>query len=269
MNQRLRDLLARHTLWPEQEKLYGHGYEISEAAACGELGVLATACKASSIDHAVIRLYDTTTWHEIKPPLTSHSLTVTRLNFSPPSDRLLLSVGRDRQWSLFSQDIDTKQWVIHQSAPKAHARMILDCAWSPIPGSRLFATASRDKTLKIWSSAEADGTFELKQTMKRDAAVTGVSMSCDRDHDTIVLAVGEDDGQVSVHLLKLHDNEVKIVSSLDLERQFCPSKAVSRLAWRPHDSKYLTEELGQLAVASEDSSIRILRFDFNQMGHVV
>ena len=259
------DMLARHTLWPEREKLYGHGYEISDAAACGELEVLATACKASSIDHAVIRLYDTTTWHEIKPPLTSHSLTVTRLSFSPPSDRLLLSVGRDRQWSLFKQDELTKTWRMFQSTPKAHARMILDCAWAPFPGIRLFATAGRDKTVKIWSAAEADGIFELKHTLKRETAVTAVSMSCDHDQSILVLAVGEEDGQVSLHMWNLHDHDLKSLSSMDLERKFRPSRAISRLAWRPHDSKYFTKGVCQLAIASEDTSVRILRFDLSKI----
>lgn len=52
----IEDILARHTLWPEHEKLYGHGYEICEAASSQEEGYLATACKASSLDHAVSTL---------------------------------------------------------------------------------------------------------------------------------------------------------------------------------------------------------------------
>jgi len=94
----LEDHLARHTLWPEHEKLYGHGYEISAVAASHSRRLVATACKASSKDHAVIRLYDTSDWHEIKPSLTAHSLTITGLSFSY-DDQYLLSVGRDRQWS--------------------------------------------------------------------------------------------------------------------------------------------------------------------------
>ncbi len=76
---------------PETEKLYGHGYEISILTASHDGSIIATACKASSIDHAVIRLFETKTWHEIKPPLTAHSLTVTRLRFSA-DDKYLLSV---------------------------------------------------------------------------------------------------------------------------------------------------------------------------------
>ena len=77
------DHLARNTLWPEHEKLYGHGYEISCVASNAAGTLVATACKASSLDHAVIRLYETKEWREIKPPLSAHTLTVTSLAFSP------------------------------------------------------------------------------------------------------------------------------------------------------------------------------------------
>ena len=98
----LEDHLSRNTLWPEIEKLYGHGYEISALAASHDGSLVATACKASSLDHAVIRLFDTKTWNQVSPPLTAHSLTVARLRFSA-DDKLLLSVGRDRQWAIFER----------------------------------------------------------------------------------------------------------------------------------------------------------------------
>src|SRR5712664_2673724 len=93
---------AIYALWPEHEKLYGHGYEISAVAANHDRSLVATACKASSIDHAVVRLYDATDWHEIKPSLTAHSLTIASRCFSA-DDRYLLSVGRDRQWAVFQR----------------------------------------------------------------------------------------------------------------------------------------------------------------------
>ncbi|KAG4216902.1 hypothetical protein PC116_g34617, partial [Phytophthora cactorum] len=58
------DSLSRHTLWPEIEKLYGHGYEISCLAVSHDGTLIASACKASSINHAVIRLFETEKWTE-------------------------------------------------------------------------------------------------------------------------------------------------------------------------------------------------------------
>lgn len=257
------DLLARHTLWPEREKLYGHGYEISEAAANPELGILATACKASSFDHAVIRLYDTNTWFEIKPPLSSHSLTVTRLAFSRAPLHYLLSVGRDRQWTVFKQDPDSKQWEISQSNGKAHSRMILDCTWSPATNPLFFATASRDKSVKIWSASYKNGTehFELQHTLKFANAVTATCMTCNSDESITLLAVGEEDGRISIQVLDTKTSQINVVKSVEVERSLCPSRGINRLAWRPRFAGYLPATVYQLAVASTDGSVRILQFD--------
>lgn len=141
------DHLARHTLWPEIEKLYGHGYEVSAVASSHNSRLVATACRASSVQHAVIRLYETQGWREIKPPLAAHTLTVTRLRFSE-DDQFLVSVGRDRQWVLFRRDEQDGNLYTHVSSnPKGHSRMILDGAWAPVRCGRVFATASRDKSV--------------------------------------------------------------------------------------------------------------------------
>ncbi|KAI9652965.1 MAG: hypothetical protein M1831_006294 [Alyxoria varia] len=161
------DHLGRHLLWPEIEKLYGHGYEIC-AIACSHDGTLvATACRASSIDHAVIRLYETEGWLELKPPLKAHGLTVTALGFDQ-TDEFLISVGRDRMCVVWRRaHLDRNQFTMLLQMEKAHTRMVLDASWAPttplnvlrdFPLSRtprqcIFATAGRDKNVQIWSIA--------------------------------------------------------------------------------------------------------------------
>lgn len=62
--------------------------------------MIATSCKATTAEHAVIRLYETATWQQILPPLAGHTLTITRIVFSPDG-QYILSCSRDRTWRLF------------------------------------------------------------------------------------------------------------------------------------------------------------------------
>ncbi|KAI9505534.1 WD40-repeat-containing domain protein, partial [Coemansia spiralis] len=175
----LEEDLLRHTLWPEADKLYGHPYEIFSIATAYAGDWVATACKATSERFAGIRLYSTRTWQPpTVPPLLAHGLTITRLRFSPPtqtpsgivSDRYILSVSRDRSWALYERtladsgqlaqldsadgievyDEPTGPYCLVHRQQKAHARIIWDSAWAP--DGRFFATASRDKTVKLWST---------------------------------------------------------------------------------------------------------------------
>lgn len=256
------DLLSRHTLWPEHEKLYGHGYEISEVSASQTGTILATACKASSIDHAVIRLYDEGNWSEVKPPLPAHSLTVTRLAFSSHEPQYLLSVGRDRQWTVFKQSgSDSKSWAPVASNSKAHTRMILDCTWLPNPGTLAFATAGRDKVMRIWSAEDSSAKLDFTCTLeiKKKSAITALAAISDQSRS--FLATGEEDGTISVELISLAEG-LKHVQSITVEPRLCPTKSVHRLAWRPGFTDGTSH---QLAVASSEGSVRILRFNWERL----
>jgi elongator complex protein 2 len=252
------DHLARHTLWPEHEKLYGHGYEISCVAANNAGTLVATACKASSLDHAVIRLYETKDWREIKPPLSAHSLTVTSLAFSP-DDRHLLSVGRDRQWALFQLQKEESspsehKYTLLKSNPKGHSRMILDCAWVPTTtdnDASMFATAGRDKSIKFWRIAPSTSEVELVKSFPVEASVTAVAFSPDAQ-----LAYGTEQGRLGLITLsesgKWEDAVVQAV-----RKEVGPAKTVTELRWRPGQAE---EDGGRLlAVSSEDGGMRLLR----------
>jgi elongator complex protein 2 len=256
------DHLARHTLWPEHEKLYGHGYEISCVAANTAGTLVATACKASSLDHAVIRLYETKDWREIKPPLSAHNLTVTSLAFSP-DDRYLLSVGRDRQWALFQLQTEEENGIEHKYAllkanPKGHSRMILDCAWVPTlnsDGSSIFATAGRDKSIKFWhvlpSSASPTAEISLIKSFPIEASVTAVAFSPDAQ-----LAYGTEQGRIGLVTLGESGKwEDAVVGGA--RKDLGPAKSVTSLRWRP--GKAEEDEGRLLAVGSEDGGLRVVR----------
>ena len=194
------ETLSRHTLWPETEKLYGHGYEISCLAASHDGKVVASACKASSTNHAVIRLFETDHWTEIRPPLTAHSLTTTRLRFSA-DDKYLLSVGRDRQWIVFRRgEEDHQQYSLLQANPKGHSRMILDAAWAPTTGP-MFATAGRDKQVRVWrSNTDNDTEMQFAQTASFtcENPVTAVDFWPRQLNNLSVLALGTETGLLNI-----------------------------------------------------------------------
>lgn len=195
------DDLGRRTLWPEQEKLYGHGFEISSVAASHDGSIVATACKASSLEHAAIRLYSTADWREVKPSLRAHSLTVTGLAFSK-DDRYLLSVGRDRQWTLFTRSINgTLSHCLAHADPKGHARMILDACWAPLEAGYVFATAGRDKLVKIWCLRSQH--VENVATLATPLSATSVNMAPRLVDGSLLLAVGTESGEVEIYAIDI------------------------------------------------------------------
>jgi elongator complex protein 2 len=261
--------LSRHTLWPEIEKLYGHGYEISCLAASHDGKLIASACKASSLNHAVIRLFETERWTEVKPPLQAHSLTVARVRLSE-DDNMLLSVGRDRQWVVWERNGDGAAggggggqdgaYRLVQANPKGHARMILDAAWAPAVGqdTKVFATAGRDKLVKVWVRKGGAGSFELGKAVTLEHPVTALDFVPELMQESVsLLAVGTEAGKVLVLILKVNGGEVEVVSTLAVRPELCLPKAVLQLAWRPAREGQTGKEL---AIAGEDGSLRIYAF---------
>lgn len=281
----LEDSLSRHTLWPEVEKLYGHGYELSCLTASHDGRLVASAARASSPAHAVVRLFATAPrWSELRPPLAAHALTVVRLRFSP-DDRLLLSVGRDRQWAVFAREEadqgpateESSGFRLLQANPKAHTRMLLDAAWAPL-GSRtgkrdgaeskpvhVFATAGRDKQVKVWMRKGAEGKFEAATTIPEEHPVTAIDfLPRPREDGSLVLAMGTERGKLSVLILSIEDGSAVVASRMDVPSDLCLRKAVLQLAWRPIRSgpqaRGAGNEAAELAIAGEDGTVRIYSF---------
>ncbi|KAF8639641.1 hypothetical protein AX17_000906 [Amanita inopinata Kibby_2008] len=236
--------LAASTLWPEIEKVFGHGYELITLGISHSRRLVATACKATALDHAVIRIYDTDTFRLVGQPLVGHTLTVTRVMFSP-DDRYLLSVSRDRSWRLF----ETQDGVgyVPVAADKSHGRIIWDCAWS-MEGD-IFATASRDKTVKIWG-CEKDGRWSAITTVRTESAATAIDFTGRDVHGRRRLAIGLETGEVMVYVNTIEDTVWQLAMSRSMHVDH-----INRLAWRPNDNGTSTE----LASCSEDGTLKILK----------
>ncbi|KAB5563216.1 WD repeat domain-containing protein [Coniochaeta sp. 2T2.1] len=261
----LEDLLSRATLWPETEKLYGHGYELSCLAASHSGKLIASACRASSVNHAVVRLFETERWTEVRPPLAAHTLTATRVRFSE-DDSMILSVGRDRQWIVWERrkkEDGEEGYELLPNDAKGHSRMILDAAWAPTleGGIRVFATAGRDKQVKIWVRRGEGEKFVLGKAVAFEGPVTAVDFLGRRGRDgAVVLAVGTEGGRIAVVRLAVGEEEGVEVRGLEtVGDRLCLPKAVLQLAWRPIETEGKGDGACDLAVAGEDSSLRIYK----------
>lgn len=77
------EYLQRYTLFPELEKLYGHGYEISCCATSPDGKLIASACRSNNAKHAVIRVFNVAQdYQQSQQVLLGHNLTISSLEFS-------------------------------------------------------------------------------------------------------------------------------------------------------------------------------------------
>ncbi|ODV88785.1 hypothetical protein CANCADRAFT_32265 [Tortispora caseinolytica NRRL Y-17796] len=242
------DDLERHTLWPELDKLYGHGYEISALDASPKSGehLIATACRANKEDNAVIRLFSSSTdsldaWNQDPDLLKAHHLTVNCIRFSPDG-KYILSVSRDRSFALF--DVDNKQLLVHQL--KAHSRLLWSCSWVLSNNCYSFVTSGRDNTLKLWSFDPSTNSVALLHTQPTESAVTATATIA--QNNSTLLAAGQENGGVLVFRI-IGSELIAVPRSATWN---CAS-TVRCMAWRPRSTL--------LAVGSDDHSVRLLNID--------
>ncbi|XP_025894159.1 elongator complex protein 2 isoform X2 [Nothoprocta perdicaria] len=202
------DHLLQNTLWPEVQKLYGHGYEIVCVACNNANTIIASACKASKKEHAAIILWSTESWKKLQS-LTFHNLTVTQLAFSP-NDQLLLAVSRDRNWSLWKEQDSSESGPVFSccaytdKTTAVHSRIIWSCDWTP--DSKYFVTGSRDKKVLVWGRCEwgAGGAMPAPRPcsapLEAGDAVTAVAVGrAPAPGGRYIVAVGLESG--TIHLL--------------------------------------------------------------------
>ncbi|XP_016987168.2 probable elongator complex protein 2 [Drosophila rhopaloa] len=243
------ETLMQNTLWPELQKLYGHGYEIFALAATADGSVLASTCKASNAEHAQIIIWNTSNWKQLQK-LSGHQLTVTQLSFSPNA-QYLLSVSRDRRWCLFERQNSTAGYQLVASTDKSngvHTRIIWSCDWSP--DGQFFVTSSRDGKVVAWRKSEDGNESSLNGWQAaevldlKNESITAVAFS---HHSCAnILALGTETGLIKIY--KLARGEWILLC--DLSKSQAHHLTVRRLQFRP--GKDL-----QLASCGEDHLVRI------------
>uniref|UniRef100_A0A8C9UAZ0 Elongator complex protein 2 n=1 Tax=Serinus canaria TaxID=9135 RepID=A0A8C9UAZ0_SERCA len=271
------DHLLQNTLWPEIQKLYGHGYEIFCVACNNSNTLLASACKASKKEHAAIILWSTSSWKKLQS-LSFHNLTVTQLAFSP-DDSFLLAVSRDRNWSLWRRENSSESGPVFTCCAytdkntAVHSRIIWSCDWTP--DSKYFITGSRDKKVIIWGQCdlsvitEGNGLDSIKPcstVLDAGDSVTAVGISRVLTPDgRYIVAVGLESGKIILYTWKQSGKEPTLAdwtTGVEIDNSQSHALAVKRLCWRHHagraghndenSSKWL-----QLASCGADHCVKI------------
>lgn len=266
------DFLISHTLWPEVDKLYGHGYEVLCLAANRSGTLLASASAAKQAQHAAVRLWNTSDWTELTVLPAAHSLSVVQMEFSHRGS-MLLTVSRDRHLALFRMpsQADALQPSNNDfqllAKVKAHARIIWSCSWSA--DDQYIATGARDKLVKVWrvnhqvlqqaDGAKSDGALltEVPALPVFACAVTAVAFAPRLHGDSYLLAVGLEDGQIELWLGSKAGSslpDLKWSQLAALPPNLRHADVVRRLVWRQPSAATATL---QLASCSDDHTVRI------------
>ncbi|KAE8597596.1 hypothetical protein XENTR_v10016527 [Xenopus tropicalis] len=271
------DHLLQNTLWPEVQKLYGHGYEIFAVACNSAKTVIASACKASKREHAAIILWSTTSWKQLQS-LSYHNLTVTQMAFSP-DDEFLLVVSRDRNWSLWKKQEGIPEqteptFTLYASTDKnscVHSRIIWACDWTP--DSKYFVTGSRDKKVIVWGDCSLPSMNEEKSSalirpcsslLDTGDSITAVSVSQVLALDgSYIIAVGLDCGIIQLYKWKHSGTVNDWLKCLAMDQSLLShTLTVKQLCWRSclgragHDDRDNGDWI-QLASCGADHCVKI------------
>ncbi|XP_054439516.1 elongator complex protein 2 isoform X3 [Pteronotus mesoamericanus] len=272
------DQLLQNTLWPEVQKLYGHGYELFCVACNNSKTLLASACKAAKKEHAAIILWNTTSWKQVQN-LVFHSLTVTQMAFSP-NDKFLLAVSRDRTWSLWkkqdtiSPELDPifSLFAFTNKVTAVHSRIIWSCDWSP--DSKFFFTGSRDKKVVVWGECDSsDDSVEhsigpCSSVLDVGGSVTAVSVCPVLNRSQrYVVAIGLECGKICLYTWKKTDQVPEVndwTHCVETSQSQSHTLAIKKLCWKNCNGKTEQKEAEDtewlyFASCGEDHTVKIHR----------
>ncbi|XP_037044564.1 probable elongator complex protein 2 isoform X3 [Bradysia coprophila] len=240
------ETLMQNTLWPEIQKLYGHGYEIFALASSYDGRFLASSCKSNNAEHAQVIVWNTTTWKQHQK-LLSHQLTVTQMKFSP-NNRYLLTVSRDRRWTLFENINDSFEMIATTDKKNGiHGRIIWTCDWTF--DSKYFATGSRDGKIVCWRKSDEPTNTSLKQwshagilEMKNDSVTALAFTKCSQNVGSeYVVAVGLEVG--IIHIYGFSDLGTWTPFGV-IQRPMAHHLCINKMEFKPDESRNILASCG-------------------------
>ncbi|CAK6447995.1 unnamed protein product [Pipistrellus nathusii] len=272
------DQLLQNTLWPEVQKLYGHGYELFSVACNNSKTLLASACKAAKKEHAAIILWNTSSWKQVQN-LIFHSLTVTQMAFSP-NDKFLLAVSRDRTWSLWrrqdtiSPELDPifSLFAFTNKVTAVHSRIIWSCDWSP--DSKFFFTGSRDKKVVVWGECDSsDDAIEhsvgpCSSVLDVGGSVTAVSVCPVLNlSQRYIVAIGLECGRICLYTWKKTNQFPEVndwAPCVETSQSQSHTLAIKKLCWKNCNGKTEQKEAEgpewlHFASCGEDHTVKIYK----------
>lgn len=222
------DYLVKHTLWPEMNKLYGHGHEIEALCRSAVSPRMASSCNALNKEAASVIIWNTKDW-KVAKILSFHNYTVYDLAFSP-RDSYFATVSKDRKLAVYDQQLNLAY------SYEAHLRAITCLAFHS--SEQFLITGSRDKTVKLHSTALQKSIAELPCKFP----VSSVAF-CHEPGLENYFSVGCVNGNVL--LCRMEGEELKILS--ESRPQESHSSSVNAMKWSGR----------LLATCSNDFSVRI------------
>lgn len=137
---------------------------------------------------------------------------MTQLRFSPDA-RYLLSVSRDRRWTLYERQQPNEpfsNYALVANTDKSngvHTRIIWSCDWSH--DGKYFATSSREGKVVLWTHDEKAGTQQTSSSLNgwqsagtlelKNESITAVSFAQRCLGEDYVLALGTESGLIKIY----------------------------------------------------------------------
>lgn len=125
------------------------------------------------------------------------------MKFSP-NNRYLLTVSRDRRWTLFENVNDSFELIATTDKKNGiHGRIIWTCDWTL--DSKYFATGSRDGKVVCWQKSDVDTNTSLRQWKNagvlemKNESITAVAFARNRSQSRYIVAVGLEVGSIHIY----------------------------------------------------------------------